>query len=307
MNFDMTQRNGNYTDTLFPLLVESVIIGVLVNLVSDFVASRLQMDVFTVSLLLFVLLAVIVLYALLQRQWNGRDPLAPQKPSELGSILSLVFFARLLFLDCLDLAEFNRWLLIGIGAVPFFTGLGMTSVLDAKYHFERKLGRNTQRPLEQELAAAQRARQDAEDAANRARQEAESARRALQEVEAARRAESPSAKNAREYDEWERRINMRSVIQGDLDVERQPGVLLVIIESILSVKDTVTQMEIFEVCRSLSRKMPVANLLELIRDLMASFVNIRQSVRSVNLSTEDPKNWRIMENISYWKKNNQGM
>ncbi len=279
MYYDTNPRYGSYLETLIPLIVESVIVGVLVNLVSDYVASRMQMDVFTVSLLLFLLSAVIVLYVLFQRQLSGRDTVAPQKISELGSMLSLMFFTRLLFLNCSELAGFDKWLLIGVGAVPILSGLSLTSFLDARYR-ELRHEKEQQKKLGNAIEAVQQARQEAE---------------------AAKRADVPNSLSLRD-DEWERRINIRSVIQGDLDVERQPGVLLIIIEAILSAKKTVTQMEIFEACKSLTRKMPAVNLLELIRDLMGSFVNLRQSVRGVNLNTEDPTDWQITESIPYWKK-----
>jgi hypothetical protein len=288
MNYETNPRYGRYLETLIPLVVESAIVGVLVNLISDYVASRLQMDVFSVSLLLFLLLAIIAVYALFQSQWSRSDPVPPQKPSELGTMLSLMFFTRLLFLNCSELAGLDKWLLIGIGAAPYLSGLTMTSFLNGKYHKYEK-------ELQEKLT-------NAYDAVHRARQEAEIAQRALKEVTAAKRTESPLLQSP-SNDESERRIHIRSVLQGNLDVKQQPGVLLIIMEAILSAKKTVTQMEIFEACRSLTRNMPVANLLELIRDLMGSFVNLRQIVRGVNLITEDPTNWRITESNPYWKKN----
>jgi hypothetical protein len=286
-------NSRNYTDTFVPLLVESVLIGILVNLVSDYVASWLQakdwlqMDGTSVSLLLFLLLAVIALYAFFQRRIGNPEYPDPQRPTEFGSMLSLVFFAQLLFLDCSKLAEFNRWLLIGAGSAPFLVGTGMTGYLHSKYHEyqDRKYKSEEKKRAEWAVEAERQAQRMA-----------------------GMQSSKPSVPTAAEnpYDDDLKRasrINMRAAIQGDLDVERQPGVLLIIIESILSVKKTVTQMEIFEVCKSLAKKIPVDNLLELIRDLMGSFVNLRQNIRGVNLNTEDKTNWQITENISYWKKN----
>lgn len=299
----MNAESRSYTNTLISLIVESVIIGILVNLLSDYIASYLQMDVFTVSLLLFVLLAVGAVYVLFQMQWKRPGDMAPQKPAELGSMLSLVFFARHLFLDCATGAEFDRWFLIGLGSVPLLAGLGMTSFLDAKHRFTGKMDEEL---LMQKLVIAQQAKQAAEESATRTRHELEGTRRALQEVQASKPAQPPTTvRDARDADEEEqrRRLDMRSVIQGNLDVERQLGVLLVIIESILSVKKTVSQMEIFEVCRALTRNLPVANLFALIREFMGSFVSLRQSIRGVNLNTEDRANWTINESTPYWKKN----
>jgi len=291
-------NNRSYTSTLIPLLVESVLIGLLVNLVSDYVAAWLDaknwlhMDGTSVSILLFLLLSVIFLYAFFQKQANNFESPDPQRPSEFGGMLSLAFFIQLLLLDCSNLAEFNRWLLIGAGTAPFLLGAGMTGYLHSKFH--DYLYWKEKRRVEQALEMEKQARQDAEKRAQR-----------LTEVQYSK-SSTPSESDIFYDDEVRRvtRINMRAVIQGDMDVERQPGILLIIIESILSVKKAVTQMEILEVCRTLSRKMPLPNLLELVRDLMGSFVNLRQSIRDVNLVTEDSRNWKITENTAYWKKNN---
>jgi hypothetical protein len=91
------------------------------------------------------------------------------------------------------------------------------------------------------------------------------------------------------------RVSTRTALQRDMDVEQQPGILFIIIESILAVKKTASQWEIFEACKMVSKQLPSTGLFELIRDLMATFVNIRQKGRGVQLITEDPKDWKIIE------------
>jgi hypothetical protein len=266
-------RAGNqfrqYTDTLVPLLVESVVLGVLVNLVSDYIGSWLAIDGTTVFIILFLLLAVMVLYTLYRGQYRdgGMDY---QKPTEFGSLLSLVFFAQLLFFDCATLADFNKWLLIGAGSIPYLLGTGMSGVLDAKWH---------------EYMHWKKSMEDSEKEKERERLKNEQANKPPVTVSA------PETSTREQFP----RINMHSVLDGLADCERQPGILVVIIESILSVKNSVTQLEIFEVCRRLSRMLPTISILELIRDLMASFVNIRQTNRKVRLLTDDRDNWEIVE------------
>jgi hypothetical protein len=250
---------SQYTDTIIPLIIESVVLGALVNLVSDYIGSRIAMDGVTVFILLFLLLAFLLLYALFQGQVRDRD-FTLQKPTEFGSLLSLVFFIQLLFFDCTKVSEFSKWFLVGAGVVPFFLGTGLTGILETKWRkFKDDLSKKSPTPN--------------------------------------LKAEPPAGVSTGSEDEdgQTTRISIHSVLDGVADIERQPGILIVIIESILSVKKMVTQLEIFEVCRILSKELPSAKFIELIRDFMAKFVNIRQSTRKVSLHTENASDWKIIE------------
>ncbi len=286
-------RSRNYLDTLVPLFAESVVIGVLVNLVSTYaeawlVKNQMPLNGATLALLLFLLLAVLALYALFQVRARTIENYQPQKPTELGSMLSLVFFAQLLLLDCSQLLEFNRWALLGVGVTPFLIGTGMSGYLDDKYHeWKRKYVQQVQE--------------------EKAREEERRAHEEASVTTPEKGSEPPVNENpAAEKANRTPRFNMRAVLENDMDVEQQPGILFIIIESILSVKQTVTQLEIFEVCRALTRKLPPSTIFDLIRDLMESFVNIRGGNRKVQLNAEDPRNWKIIESNPYWKKNDAG-
>lgn len=266
----------SYMDAVMPLLVESVVLGVLVNLVSGYIGDRLAMDGTTLFIILFLLLATLLVYALYRSQLRGGD-LAPSRPTEFGSLLSLVFYAQLSLFDCAEVSGFNRWVLLGAGAIPFFLGLGISNVLDAKWHKYQQWKKEQEKEREQ----------------------------------AERKPEPPVAASAGRFEREERtsttRISVRSMLDALADVERQPGIIIVIIEAILSVQRSVTQMEIFEACRRLSKQLPSVGLIELIRDLMGSFVNVRQGTRKVLLKTEERDEWRIVEESSGWPKDDSWM
>ena len=277
---------GNYVNALIPLLVESVLIGVLVNLASDYLANKIQVDETTIFIILFLLVAVIALYALYQKRLN--DPDGQPSPTDFGGMLSLVFLSQLFLLDCADLSQFNRWLLIGAGTLPFLAGASMKAVLNDKYQgwlhkiMEEQKHRDEKRKLEEQAREAEwTAKLEAE---RRARREAEIKAEKLYGRDA-----SDEERN-RTF-----RVSARAALQRDMDVEQQPGVLFIIIESILAVKKTVSQWEIFEACKAVSKQLPSMGLFELIRDLMATFVNIRQKGRKVQLITENPEDWKIIE------------
>lgn len=281
---------GNYINALIPLLVEGVLISGLVNLASDYLATKIQVDDTTIFIVLFLLIALIALYAQYQKQLNAPDDPASQQPSptDLGGVLSVAFFSRFFLLDCADLAAFNRWYLIGLGSFPFLAGASMKAVLNDKYQawlhqiMEGQKHREEKRKLEDQAREAEwTARLEAE---KRARHEAE--------IRAEKLSSGGPSDGERDH---AFRVSVRTALQRDLDVEQQPGVLFIVIESILAVKKTVSQWEIFEACKMVSKELPSTGLFELIRDLMAAFVNIRQKGRRVQLITEDPKDWKIIE------------
>lgn len=284
--FSALTTKGNYVNALIPLLVESILIGVLVNLASDYLANKIQVDDTTIFIILFLLIAVIALYALYQKRLN--DPDGQPSPTDFGGMLSLVFLSQLFLLDCADLSEFNRWLLIGTGAFPFLAGASMKAVLNDKYQgwlhkiMEEQKHRDEKRKLEEQI-------RETEWTAK-----LETERRARREAEI--KAEKLYGRNtADEERDHEFRVSTRAALQRGMDVEQQPGILFIIIESILAVKKTVSQWEIFEACKMVSKQLPSTGLFELIRDLMATFVNIRQKERRIQLVTENPEDWKIME------------
>lgn len=271
MLYDRLIKKDTYTDSITPLLAEAIILAVLVNLASKYIGGWLRVDGGVLSVTLFSLLAMTALSVLYRRQRRNLSIEDRQKPAEFGSVLSLVFFAQFLFWDAARMAEFNKWILLGVGALPFLAGVGFTEMLDQVLRQKRRTEELMRHFDQAQRAAAQANHADAFEAprGENARSEAELIQRA--------------------------RISLRAVIQGKLDLERQPAIFFIIIESILSAQKSVSQMEIFAVCRVLSKEPLSSNFSGLIYESMAKFVTLHQDARNVMLLTDGGSGWTIVE------------
>lgn len=271
MLYDRLIKKDTYTDSITPLLAEAIILAVLVNLASKYIGGWLRVNGGVLSVTLFSLLAMVALSVLYRRQRRNLSIEDRQKPAEFGSVLSLVFFAQFLFWDAARMAEFNKWILIGVGALPFLAGVGFTEMLDQVLRQKRRT---------QELM-----------------RHFDQAQRAVAQANHADAFEAPRGENARSEAELiqRARISLRAVIQGKLDLERQPAIFFIIIESILSAQKSVSQMEIFAVCHVLSKEPLSSNLSGLIYESMAKFVTLHQDARNVMLLTDGGSGWTIVE------------
>lgn len=273
MLYDRLIKKDTYTDSITPLLAEAIILAVLVNLASKYIGGWLRVDGGVLSVTLFSLLAMAALSVLYRRQRRNLSIEDRQKPAEFGSILSLVFFAQFLFWDAARMADFNKWILIGVGALPFLAGVGFTEMLDKVIRQKRRTEELLRHfnHAQRERTAAQANHTDA--------------------------FEAPRGENARSEAELVQRvrISLRAVIQGKLDLERQPAIFFIIIESILSAQKSVSQMEIFTVCRVLSKEPLSSNFSGLIYESMAKFVSLHQDARNVMLLTDGRSGWTIVE------------
>jgi hypothetical protein len=90
------------------------------------------------------------------------------------------------------------------------------------------------------------------------------------------------------------RLSTHSVLQGTVDMERQPALVLAIMDALSKTRKSVSQSDIEAVCHSLSRRRSASKQLsKMIPGLMAMFINERGKSDKLLLNKKDGKNWSI--------------
>ena len=250
--------SNNYSDILMPMLVETVIIGVLINILSGFIAEVIPNTPTVVFIVIFLLVSFIFLFILWKRQIRKGD-VSFMRPAEYGGFFSISFFIQLVFFDCARLGSLNNWVLVGAGIFPAFLGSAFSSQLEKKWKKYQKIYKNT----------------DGFSSASDNEHQAD--------------APNTSAKNSN-------RISIREALKGIENIENHPGIIIIIAQTILSLKKSATQSEIFAACSRITRRFYLSrSFLKEIRKVMALYVEENQLREQFTLHTEDPQEWYILD------------